>query len=367
MYLKIVGVILFLGLMAAGYIVYIVWGNDNVLKDDEFVLDKKVGIDEAIDLLKEDGFIRDSQGIRWLAGQKNIDEVHPNTYSIKSFMNNNALLNVLRQGRFETSVTIPEGNWKCEDIAESIASQLGYSDQAKDDFVNDFLSRFSSYDIDTSFESSCEYSCVTLRNDQLPNLFSSVIANTYFFNAYPTAQTVYDRLILEDSIWWSDASRQDNMKRLGLSKEQVVIIASIVEKETNYSQEKGDLAMVYINRITRRSEAAYFLQADPTTKFAIDELDLRRVTRKETDCDCPFNTYQVKYLPPAPICMPSSKTINAVLNAQNHDYFFFCADPENFDRPAIEHKHILSKTLDEHNKVANRYHAALTDFLSANN
>ena len=363
------GIIFLLLAVAIAYFAFIVWGGTNIIKDDVFILDEKMSIEDVTEQLSEEGFVKHTKGILWLAEQKQIKEVFPGYYSIDPSMNNNDVLNVLRQGKFQTnvvSVTVPEGKWRPEDVAVSIAHQLNLEGDEKSQFINDLMGYFSSYMTNSSLSSNCAYTCIEEVDEELPNFFESIIPNTYSFERTATAEDVYRRLLDEQAIWWNTESRMANLERLGLSPKDVVIIASIVEKETNYSEEKGDLAMVYMNRIAGPNESAGYLQADPTSKFAIGELYLRRVTKKETKCDCPFNTYKIKGLPPAPICMPSKETLDSVLNAQPHDYYYFCADPMNFNLPRSEHKHILSKTFREHKIVAKAYQAALDEYLRLN-
>lgn len=363
------GIVFLLLAVASAYFTFIVWGGTNIVKDDVFILDEKMSIEDVTEQLSEEGFIKYTKGMLWLAEQKQIKEVFPGYYSIDPSMNNNDVLNVLRQGKFQTnvvSVTVPEGKWRPEDVAVSIAHQLNLEGDEKSQFINDLMAYFSSYMTNSSLSSNCAYTCIEEVDEELPNFFESIIPNTYSFERTATAEDVYRRLLDEQAIWWNTESRMANLERLGLSAKDVVIIASIVEKETNYSEEKGDLAMVYMNRIAGPNESAGYLQADPTSKFAIGELYLRRVTKKETKCDCPFNTYKIKGLPPAPICMPSKETLDSVLNAQPHDYYYFCADPVNFNLPRSEHKHILSKTFREHKIVAKAYQAALDEYLRLN-
>ena len=363
------GIIFLLLAVALAYFAFIVWGGTNIVKDDVFILDEKMSIEDATDLLSEEGFVKHTKGMRWLAEQKKIKEVFPGYYSIDPSMNNNDVLNVLRQGKFQTnvvSVTVPEGKWRPEDVSASIAHQLNLAGDEKIQFVNDLLGYFSSYKPNSSLSSNCAYTCIEEVDKDLPNFFESIIPNTYSFERTATAEDVYRRLLDEQAIWWNTESRIANLERLGLSPKDIIIIASIVEKETNYSEEKGDLAMVYINRIAGPNESAGYLQADPTSKFAVGELYLRRVTKKEIQCDCPFNTYKTKGLPPAPICLPSKETIDAVLNAQPHEYYFFCADPANFNLPRDQHKHILSKNYEEHKVVAKAYQSALDEYLRKN-
>ncbi len=136
--------------------------------------------------------------------------------------------------------------------------------------------------------------------------------------------------------------------RQGLCRE-TVILASIVEEESNYNPEKPLIASVYLNRLKRGMP----LQADPTVKYAVGDFTLRRILNKHLTVESPFNTYLHTGLPPAPICLPSAASVEAVLNARETDYLYFCAS----DR--MDGTHRFAATLAEHNRNAARFHAAL--------
>ena len=129
----------------------------------------------------------------------------------------------------------------------------------------------------------------------------------------------------------------------------VVILASIVEEETNNAAEKPLIASVYLNRLKRGMP----LQADPTVKYAVGDFTLRRILNRHLATESPFNTYLHTGLPPAPICLPSKATIRAVLNAPQTDYLYFCAS----DR--MDGTHRFAATLAEHNRNAAAFHRAL--------
>ena len=134
-----------------------------------------------------------------------------------------------------------------------------------------------------------------------------------------------------------------------LSTHDAVVLASIVEEETNYNPEKPLIASVYINRLERGMP----LQADPTVKYAVGDFTLRRILNKHLEVESPFNTYLHTGLPPAPICLPSKATIDAVLNAPESNYLYFCASER------LDGTHRFATTLAEHNRNAARYHAAI--------
>ncbi len=130
---------------------------------------------------------------------------------------------------------------------------------------------------------------------------------------------------------------------------EVVTLASIVEEETNHNPEKPTIASVYLNRLKRGMP----LQADPTVKYAVGDFTLRRILKQHLAAESPYNTYLHTGLPPAPICLPSKSSIEAVLNAPQTDYIYFCASDK------MDDTHRFAATLAEHNRNAAAFHAAL--------
>jgi len=131
---------------------------------------------------------------------------------------------------------------------------------------------------------------------------------------------------------------------LQLSPLQVYIIASIVEEETNATEEKGNIASVYINRFKKGMPLA----ADPTIKFALQDFGLKRIYIAHINASAasPYNTYKKKGLPPGPICTPSMETIDAVLNAPQTDYLFLWRKTDGSGT------HHFSNNFAEHNSYA---------------
>ncbi|MDE7005101.1 MAG: endolytic transglycosylase MltG, partial [Alistipes sp.] len=137
--------------------------------------------------------------------------------------------------------------------------------------------------------------------------------------------------------------------RSGLSRLEVMTLASIVYEETRKSDEMPRIAGVYINRLRKRIP----LQADPTVKYAMQDFSLRRILYRHLKYPSPYNTYINRGLPPSPICMPGKDAIEAVLGFEEHDYIFFCA------RPEFDGYHNFARTLREHNANARAYSAEL--------
>jgi len=151
-------------------------------------------------------------------------------------------------------------------------------------------------------------------------VLTAVIPNTYTYNWTTSIKDIFQLLYKEEVKFWND-DRLTKARRLGLTPKEVYTLASIVEEETNKTDDKGKIASVYLNRLKKNMR----LGADPTVKFAMRDFGLKRIYHKHLKYDAPHNTYLYSGLPPGPICTPSIKTIDAVLDAPSTDYLFFVA------------------------------------------
>ena len=179
------------------------------------------------------------------------------------------------------------------------------------------------------------------------NLFDNIVCNTYEVYWNISAEKLLERLEKEANKWWENQSNQ--LEKIGLSRHEVVVLASIVEEETNKNEEKPTIAGVYINRLKKDM----LLQADPTVKYAVGDFTIKRVMYKHLQTESPYNTYLNKGLPPTAICLPELSSLKAVLNYQKHNYMFFCAK-EDFSG-----YHNFATTPNEHYRNAERYKNAL--------
>jgi UPF0755 protein len=179
------------------------------------------------------------------------------------------------------------------------------------------------------------------------NLFDNIVCNTYEVYWNISAEKLLERLEKEANKWWENQSNQ--LEKIGLSRHEVVVLASIVEEETNKNEEKPTIAGVYINRLKKDM----LLQADPTVKYAVGDFTIKRVMYKHLQTESPYNTYLNKGLPPTAICLPNVSSLKAVLNYQKHNYMFFCAK-EDFSG-----YHNFATTPNEHYRNAEKYKNAL--------
>jgi UPF0755 protein len=169
------------------------------------------------------------------------------------------------------------------------------------------------------------------------SFISMFIPNTYFINWNVTPEKLIERMNFEYKQYWNSA-RKEKAQLVGLSEIEVSILASIIEKETQKNDEKARIAGVYLNRLKH----GWRLQADPTLVFAIGDFTIKRVLYEYMQFESPYNTYKYAGLPPGPICLPSISSIDAVLNAEKHNFVFFCAKPDysgyhNFATNSAQH------------------------------
>lgn len=165
--------------------------------------------------------------------------------------------------------------------------------------------------------------------------FYLIRPNTYEFYWTVTPETFLQRMKKE-------------YDRQGIDKE-TIILASIVEEETNNAAEKPLIASVYLNRLKRGIP----LQADPTVKYSVGDFSLQRILNRHLTVESPFNTYLHRGLPPAPICLPSDASVEAVINAPQTDYIYFCASEK------MDGTHRFAASLAEHSRNAAAFHQAL--------
>lgn len=179
-------------------------------------------------------------------------------------------------------------------------------------------------------------------------LSCQLLPDTYeLYWSTPPAKAV-EKVRANWKCFWN-AERRARADSLGLTPEQVSIIASIVEGETWRQQEWARIARVYINRLKRNMP----LQADPTVKFATGDFGARRVTPQMLAVESPYNTYRHTGLPPGPIRLPQASTLEAVLEAPATDDLYMCA------RADLSGYHDFSPDFATHTRRAAAYRSVL--------
>jgi UPF0755 protein len=257
------------------------------------------------------------------------EDVKPGLYRVSPKMSNLDLVRMLRSGR-QTPVQVTFNNIRTKaDLAEKITAKLEVSQEQ-------FLALLQDSVYIRSFDFEEE------------TILSLFVPNTYEFWWNTSATGLFDRMHQEYQKFWTE-ERKQKAAALGLSQKEVSTLASIVQAESQKADERPRIAGVYLNRL----RIGMALQADPTLVFAAGDFTIKRVTAKQIAIDSPYNTYKNTGLPPGPINLPDISAVDAVLNAEQHEYVYFCAK-EDFSG-----YHSFAVSYNEHLINARRYQKAL--------
>ncbi|GAC1443429.1 MAG: hypothetical protein NVSMB63_12320 [Sediminibacterium sp.] len=185
-------------------------------------------------------------------------------------------------------------------------------------------------------------------------VFTMIIPDTYTFYWNTPLNKIFRKLADTKEAFWQKNNRLQQAENMGFSPVEVYTLASITEEETNYESDKYKIASVYINRLNQHMP----LQACPTIKYAMKDFSLTRIYEKYLNNPSPYNTYHRKGLPPGPICTPSPKTIDIILNAPRTNYLFFVAKSD------FSGYHHFSDNFAEHSQYAKEYQKALDAYMA---
>lgn len=288
--------------------------------------------DQVKETLQKEGFVRDMRSFDFLAGRAGYPEhVRAGKYKITRGMSNFAIVRLLRSGR-QTPVKLVINKLRTkQDFIKLIGSNLEADSNVLRQMLYDnvYLAQFG-LDSNTAM--------------------CAVMPNTYEFFWNINADKAFRKIEKSFANFWND-SRKQKASAQGLTPQEVITVASIVDEETNNNPEKPNVASVYLNRLRKGMK----LQADPTARFAWGDFTIHRITTTQTSLESPYNTYYVKGLPPGPICTPTAASIDAVLNAPHNTYLYFCAKGDGSGT------HSFASTYEEHRKNAAAYHQLLNE------
>lgn len=300
------------------------------LEDSAYLIHIPTGADfeQVLDTLTQKGIVQDEPLFRKLSERMAYqrDPMRAGRFQLKPNMRMHELIRHLRGGK-QAPVDLVLTN---ERLLENVAAKAARFIEPDSQAIAEFL-------LHDPYIEEIGYTRQTLMSLFIPNTYE------FFWNTDPKG--FVDRMQKEHERFWSAGNRRQKAQKLGLTPAEVYTLASIVEKETLRNEEKKRMAGVYLNRLDR----GMLLQADPTSVFATRDFDTPRVTNYHTQFDSPYNTYLYKGLPPGPITMTSISSIDAVLNAEKHDYIFFCAIGDGSGL------HNFARTLAQHNRNAQIY------------
>ncbi len=329
---KIIVATLFLAIIIASVIAYFGYKiyMPNVKTEAVIHIPTGAAQSDVLQFLKEKNCIKNITTLQWVMEKKHYKgTVRSGRFLLKSGMNNNQVVNMLRSGK-QYPVALTFNNTRTlEEFAGKIAKQI----------EPDSLTLITALKNDT----------LVAKMGFTPNtIIAMFIPNTYQVYWNTSAADFLKRMHREYNKFWN-SKRKNRAKQIGLTPIQVAILASIVDEETAKNSEKARVAGVYINRLNKNIR----LEADPTLKFALGDFSIKRVLNKHKKINSPYNTYKYAGLPPGPIRQPSIAGLNAVLNYEQHNYYYFCAKAD------FSGFHAFARTLRQHNKNARAYQRAL--------
>lgn len=273
----------------------------------------------AAESLHAAGVIGSPRAFRIYARMRGRDrEVRAGTYEIEPGASWGEVLAVLAGGRgLQARVTIPEG-WQLREIIPYLARTL----QVAEDSVS---------------AAAADSVWLDRLGIPTPMLEGYLFPDTYFFAYGTSARDAVRELVRRfEEVW--DPAWDARLVELGMTRHQIVTLASIVEKEARVADERPVIAAVYHNRL----RIGMALQADPTVQYALGR-HTERVLFRDLEVDSRYNTYRHPGLPPGPIASPGRASIEAALYPADVRYLYFVARPDG--------RHEFRETFDQHRRA----------------
>jgi UPF0755 protein len=279
----------------------------------------------AADSLEAVGVIRSARAFRFYAKLTGRDRrIKAGTYLIDRGASWNEIIKALVEGRgIVLTVTIPEG-WDLKTIIPVVADTMKVSAASLDSAARDTA-------------------LIRRLGIPIPTLEGYLFPETYLIPEGSDALPIVRRLVAEFERRWKP-EWNDQLEKLGMTRHQVITLASIIEKEARVDTERPTISAVYHNRLKR----GMLLQADPTVQYALGR-HTARVLYRDLEVNSPYNTYKNVGLPPGPIASPGSASIEAALFPANVPYLYFVAHPDGH--------HEFRTTFREHNEAVRRMRA----------
>src|SRR3954468_11210550 len=290
------------------------------------IIPRGASFGQAAEWLSHDGVIGSAKLFtlygRVVGGDRNIK---PGTYLLKHGTPWNSIIDALNGGHgLVNTVTIPEG-WSIAQITPALARTLKVPADSVAAAVRD-TALLARLDIPN------------------PTLEGYLFPDTYAFPVGTTArQAVREMVYAFERRWRPDWD--SSLVDLKINRNDLVTMASIVEKEARVPEERPVIAAVYYNRLRK----GMLLQADPTVQYALGH-HVGRVLYKDLAIKSPYNTYVNKGLPPGPVASPGAASLSAAANPAAVPYLYFVASPDGH--------HEFRMALEQHTNAVRQVRAA---------
>lgn len=317
-----IGLCLFCLLVAGAWIGVYIYSPSVVSTDTVVYIPKGAGVRNIMALLSEKSLVKDD--IRFLILTRisgTAMRLRAGEYRIPPHQKPLQILRILERGEVvRHSVTLPEGV-----TIKQIASIL-----EKEHWIDP--GRFIELTRSRKFIQTLGLDLDNLEGYLFPDTYSLVRGEV-------TEESLIAMMVSRFLQVWKDVTAN---LATDIVRHQIVVLASIVEKETAAEEERPLIARVFLNRLEKKMR----LQSDPTVIYGIDDFS-GNLTRDDLNRETPYNTYFITGLPPGPICNPGKESIVAVLNPADAPYFYFVSKNDG--------THHFSTTLKEHNRAVRKY------------
>jgi UPF0755 protein len=282
---------------------------------------------QAADSLARNGIVSSPRTFRLYGrltgGDRNIK---PGTYLLKHDTPWKDIISALNGGRgLVNTITIPEG-YTLSQITPLLARTL----------------RVPAESVQAAVRDTALLARLDLPN---PTLEGYVFPDTYAFPVGTTARQAVREMVYSFERRWKP-EWDSSLVELKINRNDLVTMASIVEREARLPEERPVIAAVYYNRLRK----GMLLQADPTIQYALGH-HVGRVLYKDLEVASPYNTYIHKGLPPGPVASPGAASLAAAANPANVPYLYFVASKDGH--------HEFRMTLDEHTSAIRQIRAAM--------
>jgi UPF0755 protein len=324
-------------LFTAGILVYLTGLGAVDSSDDETIsvnIPQGSGASAIVQILDDNGLIKNTTCAKIHVRINNYDTLQANTYNFSKSMTVSEMFKAINTGDFnyisKQQFTIIEGA-TIPQAAEAISEQTSYS---SDDIIKAWADK--DY-LKTLIDKYWFLTDDILASGIMYPLEGYLYPETYFItDENQSIETITENILDVTDSKLSD--RKKDIKAMDMSVHEFLSLASVVENESLFEKDKAKIAGVFINRLGKDMP----LQSDITVLYALQEKRVA-VTTKDLKVDSKYNTYKYTGLPIGPVCAVSDTTMDAVIDYEKSDYYYFFATEDGTV--------IYSKTYSEHQKV----------------
>ncbi|MBM7577733.1 endolytic transglycosylase MltG [Jeotgalibacillus terrae] len=358
-------VFVFLSIGAAlGAYSYISSALEPMDETDENAISVEIPIGSSVDgisqTLEDSGVIKNAQVYKYYLKFNNESEFQAGTYNLSPAMTLSEITESLKTGRVYHeplfNVTIPEG-LRLEEIGDIIAENTDYTQEefmekvTDEAFINSLMEKYPSL---ITEEVKGENVKIALEGYLFPATYPYYEENpsleeiiTQMVDAMDTNVAPYRDLLPEFAEGDYTGTGAEEAKVMTVH--DLITMASLLEEEAAATTDRSMIAGIFYNRM----EEGMPLQTDPTVLYAKGEWQ-ERVLFEDLEIQDPYNTYQVQGLPPGPIAAPGATSIEAAINPEDSEYYYFLTSAEDGAM-------YYSETLEEHEQKAEQYIYSVND------